>query len=331
MARVLLTGGGGYIGGELCDALLARGDEVVALARSDAAAGALGSRGAGRVRVVRGDVLSPRDVAGAVAGCDLVHHVAGVNSHCPRDPRRMWQVNVLGPQTVVAAAAHAGVARVVHTSSSAVVGEAPGVTGGEGTPHRGWFLSDYEQSKRAGERAALLAAQVHGVAVVALEPTSVQGPPRSAGTGAIVLAYLNRRLRVFVETVVSVVDVRDVVAAHLAAETRGRPGARYVLSGPGLSSRDALALIAELSGVRYRVWFVAPAFARGVAAGVDRGLRASGRHSAACPARVATLLHGHRYDGSPAERELGVRYTPIADTLRRTIAWARATGRAPAR
>jgi dihydroflavonol-4-reductase len=45
---------------------------------------------------------------------------------------------------------------------------------------------------------------------------------------------------------------------------------------------------------------------------------------------VATLLHGHHYDGSRAERELGLRYTPIAETFRRTIEWARSEGLIPA-
>jgi dihydroflavonol-4-reductase len=48
-----------------------------------------------------------------------------------------------------------------------------------------------------------------------------------------------------------------------------------------------------------------------------------------CPERIATILHGHRYDGSRAERELGLRYTPVAETFARTIEWARARALAP--
>jgi dihydroflavonol-4-reductase len=329
MARVLLTGGGGFIGGELADALLARGDDVVALARSEASARSLAARGA---RVVAGDVLDARAVEQAVHGCELVHHVAGINSHCPRDPGRMWRVNVLGPQIVVAAAARAGVRRVLYTSSSATIGEAAGTVGSETSPHRGTFLSLYERSKYEGERAARLAAEVTGADVVALNPTSVQGPPRAGGTGAIVIAYLNRRLRVFVETEISIVDVRDVVAAHLLAERGGRPGARYVLSGPALGARDALELLAELSGLRYRVALIAPSAARRLTRVIDAGYRARPSRpptSPVCPERIATILHGHRYDGSRAERELGLRYTPVAETFARTIEWARARALAP--
>jgi dihydroflavonol-4-reductase len=329
MARVLLTGGGGFIGGELADALIARGDEVVALARSDASARSLAARGA---RVVAGDVLDARAVKRAVGGCELVHHVAGINSHCPRDPNAMWRVNVLGPQIVIAAAARAGVRRVVYTSSSATIGEAPGTVGSETSPHRGSFLSLYERSKYEGERAARLTAEVTGADVVVLNPTSVQGPPRAGGTGAIVIAYLNRRLRVFVTTEISIVDVRDVVAAHLLAERHGAAGARYVLSGSALSAREALELLAELSGVRYRVMLIGPAAARRLTGVIDAAYRARPSRpptSPVCPERIATILHGHRYDGSRAERELGLRYAPVARTFARTIEWARAQGLAP--
>jgi dihydroflavonol-4-reductase len=323
VSRVFLTGGGGFIGGQLADALAARGDEVIALARSDAAAAALAGRD---VTVVRGDVCEPDTFAAALAGCDLIHHVAGVNAHCPKDPERMWQVNVLGPQNVVRAAARHGVGRIVFTSSSATIGEAEGTVGNERSPHRGSYLSRYERSKYEGEQAAFSAAATAGIDLVALNPTSVQGPPRAGGTAAIILAYVNGRLRAFVDTHVSVVDVRDVVAAHLLAEARGRAGARYVLSDAALTSRETIALLAELSGASHGVRFVPRRVAMGAARAASLAFRARGKVSPMCPERVATILHGHRYDGSLATRELGLAYTPVRETFRRTIEWARAEG-----
>jgi len=319
MARVFLTGGGGFIGGELAAALVACGHDVVALARSDAAAARLADRGA---RVVRGDVLDADGLARAMAGCELAYHVAGVNSHCPKDPERLWRVNVEGAENAVRAAARAGVGRVVLTSSATTIGEPPGTVGREDTPHRGWYLSLYDRAKHAGERAAFAAGRETGVAVVALNPSSVQGPPRATGNGALVIAFLNGRLRAFVDTWVPIVDVRDVVQAHLLAAERGRPGERYLLNGDTLRSRDALELLRALSGVRDRVVMVPPALARGAATVVDAALRLRGRTSPICRARVDTILHGHRYDGGRAERELGVVYTPVVETFRRTIAWA---------
>ena len=130
-----------------------RGDEVVALARSDAAAAKLAERAARSV--VRGDTAR-RGRARARHG-----RAARWSSTSPAstrsassDPEPMLRVNVDGAVAAVRAAARAGAAaRVVHTSSAATLGEAPGTVGREDTPHRGWYLSTYERTKTEGERA----------------------------------------------------------------------------------------------------------------------------------------------------------------------------------
>ena len=66
---------------------------------------------------------------------------------------------------------------------------------------------------------------------------------------------------------------------------------------------------------------VPPVLARAAAALAEGAARLRGRTTSLCRARVGTILHGHRYDGSRATRELGLEYTPIADTIRRTVAW----------
>jgi dihydroflavonol-4-reductase len=74
-----------------------------------------------------------------------------------------------------------------------------------------------------------------------------------------------------------------------------------------------------------------PAVARTAAAIAEVVARTRGTTSSICPARVRTVLHGHRYDGSRATRELGLTYTPVSETFRRTIEWGVAAGlvRAP--
>lgn len=323
MARVFLTGGGGYIGGELASALIARGDAVLALARSDAAARSLASKG---VEVVRGDVLDPQCLRRALAHCEIVHHVAGVNSHCPKDPGYLMRVNVQGPANVICAAAEAGIDRVVFTSSAASIGEAAGTIGTECSAHRGSYLSLYDKSKHDGERAAFAAATQTGVHVVALNPSSVQGPPRKGGNGAIIIAYLNGRLKAFVDTYVSVVDVKDVVSAHLLAQTRGGSCERYILNGASVKSAEALALVSGLAGIEQKVWMLPPQLARGAAVLLESAMKACGKTSPICRGRIDTILHGHRYDGSRANRELDLVYTPLSETFRRTIHWAVSEG-----
>ena len=323
MPRVFLTGGSGLVGGALAGRLSERGDTVVALARSDASAQVLAARG---LEVVRGDVRDPDVLAEGMRGCGLAFHVAGVNTLCPSDPFELFDVNVRGAEAVVWAAARAGVPRIVYTSSAAALGEAAGTVGREDSPHRGWYLSDYERSKHEGERVAREAARRAGVELVSVNPSSVQGPGRSGGTARILIAYLNGRLRAFVDTRVSLVDIDDCVEGHLLAAERGQSGERYVLNGATLTSREALALVSEIAGVAHRVRMLPAPVASAAAAVMEMGFRATRRSPPVCREMVRTMLHGHRYDGSRAARELGLGYTPVRDTLRRTAEWAIAQG-----
>jgi dihydroflavonol-4-reductase len=323
VSRVFVTGAGGLIGSALAGRLRERGDTVVALARSDASARSLAERG---VEVVRGDVLDEDALADGMRDCELAFHLAGINTLCPEDPFELFHVNVRGPEAVVRAGARAGLRRIVHTSSASTLGEAEGTVGREDSPHRGWFLSAYEQSKFEGERAALEAGRRAGVELVSVNPSSVQGPGRAGGTGKILIALLDGRLRVFVDTRISIVDLDDCVEGHLLAAERGRPGERYVLNGVTVSSQEALALVSEVTGVSGRVRMLPGSVASTAAALVQLGFRAARRSPPVCREMVRTMLHGHIYDGSRAERELGLAYTPVEETLRRTAEWAIAQG-----
>ena len=323
MSRVFVTGGTGFIGGALVDALVSRGDAVAALARSDAAASASNASGAA---IVRGDVLDEVALIEGMRGCDVAYHVAGVNTLCPTDPAQLFHVNVRGAEAAVRAAARAGVRRLVLTSSAAVLGEGEGTVGSERSTHRGSFLSVYEHSKHDGEKAALAAAEVEDVDLVCVNPASVQGPGRAGGTGRILIYFVNGRLKVFVDTVLSLVDIDDTVQAHLLAAERGVRGERYVLCAGSMTSREALAAVSKLTGVTDRPRLLPSAVAVGVGATIEAASRLRGRKPPLCREMVQVLLHGHRYDGSRAAAELGLRYRPVEETFRRTIAWAMQEG-----
>ncbi|MDP9399937.1 MAG: NAD-dependent epimerase/dehydratase family protein, partial [Actinomycetota bacterium] len=257
MSRAFVTGGSGLIGGALVDALVGRGDEVVALARSDDAARALAARVA---RVARADLLDEGALAEAMRGSELAFHVAGVNTLCTTDPAELLAVNVAGARAVARAAARAGVGRLVHTSSAAVLGEPAGAVGHEDSPHRGWYLSPYERSKHEGERAVLaVAEEAEGLDVVCVNPASVQGPGRAGGTARLLLAAIDGRLPVVVDTRLSVVDLADCVEGHLLAARHGAPGRRYALCGATLTTGEALALLREVTGATARPRTVPPA------------------------------------------------------------------------
>ena len=254
-------------------------------------------------------------------GAEVVYHVAGANAFCPRDPSRLFRVNVEGSRAAVRAAAAAGARRMVYTSSAATLGEERGTVGSEASVHRGAFLSHYERSKWEAERAVLAEAAATGIEVVCVNPASVQGPGRVRGTARILIDYLNGRLKVIVDSRLSVVDIGDCVEGHLLAEARGAPGQRYVLSGTTLTVREAVALLGRIVGRDDRPRRLPPPVALAAGAGVEALARLRGRTPSLCREMVRTILHGHAYDGSRATRELGLRYTPIEESIRRTVAW----------
>ena len=275
---------------------------------------------------MRGDIMDPASLGAAMAGCEVVYHVAGLNGFCLPDPHQLTRINVFGTRAVVTAAAEAGVRRVVLTSSAATIGEERGTVATERSPHRGNFLSHYERSKFEAERVAFDTAERLGVELVSVNPASVQGPGRVKGTARILIDALNGRLKLVVDSRMSLVDVEDCAEGHLLAEANGTPGERYLLSGVTLTLTEALALLGRISGREEDPRRLPPAVAMAMASGVAAVARVRHRRPPVCREMVRTLLHGHAYDGSRATRELGLVYTPIEESLRRTVDWYVAEG-----
>lgn len=313
-----LTGGSGLVGGHLLRSLVGSGLSVTAIVRSTAAAEKVSADGATPVVV---DLFDGSGLQEALWGIPVVYHVAGVNETCPSDPAEMDHVNIEGTRSIIAASATSGVGRIVYTSSAAAIGEAEGMIGTESTKHDGTYLSPYARSKHLAEVVAFTEASTHGVDLVAVNPSSVQGPGRSGGSARILLYALRAKRPVLVDTKVSLIDIEDCTQGHRAAATKGRSGERYLLSGATVSVSDAIAMAQEIAATTITPRWLSAGVARAVgrpAAGVVNLVRPS---ADVCPALIDTLLHGHRFDGSRAERDLGIIYTPIEDTLRRTIEW----------
>ena len=171
-----------------------------------------------------------------------------------------------------------------------------------------------------------------GSTLVAVNPSSVQGPGRAGGTGRILIAYLNGRLRgVRRHARSALVDIDDCVEAHVLAAERGAAGRALRDHGrDDHRARGARASSPESPACAATSGSCPPAVARWPATVVEGAFRVRGRKPPFCREMVRTLLHGHRYDGSRPRGSSGLEYTPVADTFRRTIEWARRGGpRAP--
>ena len=149
MAKVLVTGGSGFIGTHLVAALVARGDEVTCLVRRSSRVGPLNAAG---VRLVYGDVTDRESLPSVVAGQQIVYHVAGCTQAL--DPRWFYRVNQRGVANVAQVCAGLTSPPVL-VSVSSLAAAGPSLDGRPKTEaDRSAPVSHYGHSKRAGERAA---------------------------------------------------------------------------------------------------------------------------------------------------------------------------------
>jgi len=285
--RVYVTGGGlGFIGGHVVHVLRERGVDV-------------------RDEYV--DVLDAAGLERAMERCDAVVHVAALYSYDRRDEAALARVNIEGTRTVLAAAARAGVTRIVHTSTAGTCGPVPGRSATEADGPPAWELRvPYKRTKLEAERIALAAG-----AVVVNPTTPVgEGDTRPTPTGRMIAGVAAGRFRGYIPTTgLNVVDVGDVALGHALALEHGRRGERYLLGGTDVWLGDFFAAVATAAGrppPRIRVPYAA---ARAAAAlGLVNGNE------------VALARLPMFFSSEKAERELGYRRSAIEPAIARAVA-----------
>ena len=248
---VLVTGGGGFLGGAIVRALVNRGEQVASVARGDYPA--LRELG---VRTVRGDLAEPGVALRAAQGCDAVVHVAAKAGIW--GPAADYQrSNVEATQQVVAACRELGIRRLVHTSTPSVVHTGNDIRGGvESLPYATTFHSDYPRTKALAEQIVLAAADDR-LSTTALRPHLVWGPGDTQLVPRILDRAVRGRLR-FVDGGRQIIDttyIDDAVHAHLCALDALQPGAAcsgrayFISSGEPRAVRDIINAILAAAGL----------------------------------------------------------------------------------
>jgi nucleoside-diphosphate-sugar epimerase len=210
--RACITGGTGFIGGALARRLLAEGVAVQLLARPSGRADQIESSGA---TVMRGDVENPDAVRKAIAGAEVVYHVAA-KVEGPWTKEQFMETNVVGTEHVLDACRQLGTPRLVYLSSIAVYGPiAKGQGIDEETPFDEFPAERelYAQSKIAADQLVMEFARKTGTAVTILRPGIVFGPGRTlplgllaARLGKLAIVFGNRRQRMPLSYVENLVD-----------------------------------------------------------------------------------------------------------------------------
>jgi UDP-glucuronate 4-epimerase len=314
MALYLVTGGAGFIGSHLVEALAARGDEVRILDSFDdfydprikrRTAEHLGSLPG--VSLVEGDLRDADVVRRALDGVDKVAHLGarpGVRASLD-DPRTTLDVNVRGTLEILEGLRHGGCKALVFASSSSVYGGDAALPFRETAP-ASRPLSPYAASKRAGEHLCATYAELFGVGALALRFFTVYGPrgrPDMSVGKFTRRAFLGEPIPLFGDGSVirDFTYVTDIVAGVVAALDRTAAGGGYEVvnigGGSTATMKELMSLIEEATGAQLIVE----------------------RH----PAAAGDMPKTHA-DLTRARELLGFASTvPLAEGVRRTAAWTR--------
>jgi nucleoside-diphosphate-sugar epimerase len=176
--NVLITGGGGFIGGNLAQDQMRKGKNVRVV---DLHLGSLkGTEDHGRLEVMQGDIRDESLMKKALKGIELVFHLASAHLSVTTSEKEYWETNVEAARSLVRLSQAAGVRRFVHCSSVGIYGEITHPPATENYPCRPDLV--YEKTKLAGERALLEFYRETGYPISIIRPVWVYGPscPRTA-------------------------------------------------------------------------------------------------------------------------------------------------------
>lgn len=266
--KYVVTGGAGFIGSHIAEALLRRGHDVVVVDNLfsgtrdnvDDACAAAGDY-AGEMTLLTADILDETAINTALQGAEAVFHQAAIAS-VPRsfdDPASTLRVNIEGTAVLLEACRKQSVGRVVMASSSSVYGDSPSLPKHEDMPLEP--LSPYALSKRVGEGALAIWARQYGIQSVALRYFNIFGPRQDPASdyAAVVPRFILRMLDglspiiygdglqsrdfTFVENAVSA----NLLAAGIDLEAGGEPpaGAGSSVVNIGVGERYTLLQLVE--------------------------------------------------------------------------------------
>jgi dihydroflavonol-4-reductase len=321
--RALVTGATGKVGNAVARALIARGDEVVALVRDQARAAPLLPDG---VEPTRGDVTDAASVRAAAEGCELVFNAMGLPEQWLADDGEFERVNAVGSETVVREAARAGARRVVHTSTIDVF-HAPDGTRFDESEVAGYPKGTaYERSKQLAERLVVAAAAREGIELVMANPAAVYGPgpEGSASVERDLLRPVVEGRRAAAPALppggFGILYSEGAGAGHLLVADKGRPGERYILCDGHVTLAELARTAVRIAG-RGKVPPTLPVpLAKAMAAAGEPIARLTGKPPLLPKGQLLFFLWNAAPDSAKAQRELGWKPTPIGDGVRATLA-----------
>jgi dihydroflavonol-4-reductase len=248
--KVFVTGGTGFIGGEVVRQLRDRGDDVVALVRSPEKGAKLTALGC---ELVSGDLGDESAIRQGMSGCDAAIHAAAIYEvGIPASQRpAMWEANVAGTERVMKVALEAKLPRIVYVSTVGIFGNTHKQVVDESyeNPETD-FTSYYEETKLEAHKIVQRMIDDQGLPAVIVQPGGVYGPGDTSQVADLLEEFFAGKLPLmpFPELGICMSHVEDIAGGILLGLDKGRLGEAYVISGPVTTMREAIETVARVSG-----------------------------------------------------------------------------------
>jgi dihydroflavonol-4-reductase len=335
--RAFVTGSTGLLGSNLVHTLIAEGHTVRALARTPEKAQRVLPT-SDRLEVVKGDLEDISAFSSALEGVDVLFNTAAYFSEYFRRGGDEWQplqrINIDATLALFRAARDRGVSRIIHTSSSGTIGRpAQGNMADETTPPDALSHENlYFRSKVLGDQAIAALVRDEGIPVVTIKPALILGPRDTGptGFGGFLVDMLAGKVPAVPEGRVTVVDARDVAAGMIRAVERGRVGEQYLIGNCYVTLAQVARILTDFIGRRP---YMTMPHAVGMTVGFFSEMAANltGGEPMVTRRALRAFQYDFRTSTAKAERELGVTYRPLEETLHDQARWFIENGYVPAR
>jgi len=319
----LVTGGLGFVGRKIVEALLARGESVNVLSLPIADDSFELNQ---KCNITLGDIRDPLAVRKAMKGCTKIYHLAAYARNWASNPETFFEINVRGTETILRAAFETGVEKIVYTSSNLALGPSNGVGVTESHPRTTDFFTEYERSKFIAENLVRSYAR-DGLDIVIVNPTRIFGPgplDESNSVTKMILWYLQGKWRLILgdgDAVGNYVFVDDIVQGHLLAMKFGKSGENYILGGENASFNDFFAKLSAIADRHFHLLHL-PATIALLFSKFEKARAGVFHHyPLITPGWAKTFLANWENSCAKAEQELGYMPTPLGAGLEKTIRW----------
>jgi dihydroflavonol-4-reductase len=318
--KIFVTGGTGFIGKNTVNQLIELGHECICLVRGSSKKDLLESMGC---QLVIGDITDKNSLTKGMTGCTAVINLANLYSLWEPDIRLYKKINVDGTRNVMEASLETGIEKVVHVSSIVTWGKSPEKPFTENSPV-GKQKTEYARTKYEGDQLAWDLYKNKGLPLVMIYPCGVLGADDPKATGNYLKLLISKKLpiKALESAVVTFVHVKDVAESIVKAiEKEDNIGERYIVGKEQCSIREINTWVSEISGIPLPFISIPNFMARINAffltalANITKKPPAWGLSSDF----VRNALTDMRADGTKAERELGISYTPVRQAVEECI------------